>query len=488
MARMRPDLDDVALAKIKSAAERRVYDLLRRKLPSRVLVVHSLALLKRLRPGRVIDGEADFVVFDPSRGMIVIEVKGGGISHDPNEGWLSTDRNDQVHHISDPFWQASTNKHELTRFIGEAREWKFGSVPAGHAVLFPDTNPRHINLPNAQRDIVGGFDECESIESWIDRVCAFWSLNGTPTLARASAADFERLIYPKIVIPELLSARFREQEDKRIELTERQATILQAARYHRRLVISGGAGTGKTLLGSQRAFELARSGMRTLYLCYNRPLADSLAALSQLSENLYVFGFHSLCEHFVRMANRATNRRVFDEACENFPGENPYDVQWPFALTLAADALPNERFDAIIVDEAQDFGDDYWLAVEMLLRTSESQLLLFFDANQAIYRRCKNFPIKDPPFVLTRNCRNTRAIHDAAYRYYSGDPTDATDIKGDPIRLVTAPNGQEQARAILALVKELGTAGVKPTDIVFSWSPLRRIRCWTSSARPQKAR
>src|SRR5437868_2219858 len=143
MARMRPDLDYTALGNVKSAAERRVYTALRQKLPARVLVVHSLALLKRLRPGRMIDGEADFVVFDPTRGMLVIEVKGGGIEHDPERGWSSTDRQGQLHAISDPFWQASTNKHELARFIGEAKEWKFGPVPSGHAVLFPDANPRN---------------------------------------------------------------------------------------------------------------------------------------------------------------------------------------------------------------------------------------------------------------------------------------------------------------------------------------------------------
>jgi len=68
---------------------------------------------------------------------------------------------------------------------------------------------------------------------------------------------------------------------------------------------------------------------------------------------------------------------------------------------MATEILPI-RFDAIVVDEAQDFGEEYWFPIELLLRDSDrSTLFIFFDHNQAIYRRVRTFPIKDEPFLLT---------------------------------------------------------------------------------------
>ena len=46
------------------------------------------------------------------------------------------------------------------------------------------------------------------------------------------------------------------------------------------------------------------------------------------------------------------------------------------------------RHRAVLVDEAQDFSDDYWFAVEELLQDSEEgPLYIFIDENQALYRQ-----------------------------------------------------------------------------------------------------
>ena len=84
----------------------------------------------------------------------------------------------------------------------------------------------------------------------------------------------------------------------------------------------------------------------------------------------------------------------------------------------AVRATRNPPFDVIVVDEAQDFSDDYWFAVEELLRNSEDgPLYIFIDENQALYRRHGNLPVSDEPSHLTANCRNTAPLHRTEYDF-----------------------------------------------------------------------
>src|SRR5262249_18499166 len=61
-------------------------------------------------------------------------------------------------------------------------------------------------------------------------------------------------------------------EDRQITfLTQQQFHLLEAIRGLQRVLIHGGAGTGKTVLAAHLAKTLAESGMETLLACYNRP-------------------------------------------------------------------------------------------------------------------------------------------------------------------------------------------------------------------------
>lgn len=76
-------------------------------------------------------------------------------------------------------------------------------------------------------------------------------------------------------------------------------------------------------------------------------------------------------------------------------------------------ALPryNTRYDAILVDEGQDFCDLWWLPVEELLAgKTTSSFYIFLDRRQNIFRREGNLPFFGPGYVLPSNCRNTAAI------------------------------------------------------------------------------
>jgi hypothetical protein len=97
----------------KRAAEREVYVGMQR-LPADVHVYYCVAWLARRRTEGARDGEADCVVVERDRGILVVEVKGGQIARDGTTGrWTSRDTTGAVHVIGDPVAQARTSHHAL---------------------------------------------------------------------------------------------------------------------------------------------------------------------------------------------------------------------------------------------------------------------------------------------------------------------------------------------------------------------------------------
>ena len=150
------------------------------------------------------------------------------------------------------------------------------------------------------------------------------------------------------------------------------------------------------------------------------------------------------------------------------------------ALALAMDTTAL-TYDPVVVDEAQDFAEEYWLPIELLLaRSEDNYLYVFFDYNQALYHQAAKPPVNDDPFLLNANCRNTSVIHEAAYRYYFGEITDAPTIPGAPIERLVANGVEAQAKTIAGKVASLiDEERVDPADVavlVIAGSSLRWCR------------
>ena len=243
--------------------------------------------------------------------------------------------------------------------------------------------------------------------------------------------------------------------------------VLDLLRAHRRAAVSGGAGTGKTLLAVEKAKRLAKEGYKTLLTCYNRRLADHLAEVCSGIARLEVLSFHQLCYRFITEATGISGRDLVSEAKSTYPGTDLYDVQWPNALAYATEVVPG-RYDAIVCDEGQDFREEYWMPLELLLSDYvASPLYVFYDDNQNIYSRASTFPIGGEPYTLTINCRNTAKIHSGAYRFYRGVPVEPPSIEGDDIEFVSIPTIDRQAHAIASRITELSIKqSVRPSDMV----------------------
>lgn len=459
MTRLRPLLSDTQLRRLPSSAERRVYEACRAGIGDERMVIFSLPWIHVSPYGTPRDGETDFIVFDSARGILVIEVKGGGVRCDGSTGqWISVDRNGTEHEIKDPFRQAKVEKYALREYLAGEHRWRQAGVrpTLGHAVMFGDLDSvDRLAGPDRPRQIIGCRGDVGRLGSWLADVFDYWGGGSPDGVGAAGMSAVEHLLFRDIEVKPLLAAVIEDEELERIRLTAEQTGVLRMLGHRRRAVVSGGAGTGKTLLAVEKARSLADEGQRTLLVCYNRPLADHLARCCDGVSGLEAMGFHQLCDLMVARASEQSGIDLMADASSANPGMDRFDVHCPHALAMATELL-EDRYDAIVVDEAQDFGQEYWFPIELLLADAdESTLFLFYDHNQAVYSRVSTFPISDEPFLLTRNCRNTRFIHDAAYRYYSGEPTEPPPIDGGPIEVIDGPSRGSQAKRVHALVARL---------------------------------
>lgn len=473
MAEMFPLLSEQHLNRLPSSAEAKVYRALRDTLSHDYTVFFQVGWILKREDDHARDGEADFMVCHSAHGYLCIEVKGGGIGFEATTGeWFSIDRHHHKHAIKNPVEQAQRAKYSIGVKLSEQSAWKqlrHGKILRGHSVFFPDIgNKRSLIRPDIPETLIGASQDLPNIGRWIDSAFEYWGktegsfvpigLNGLEVMRKTFAKSF--------YVAPLVSLLLAEQESKRLELTKDQLRVLDFLRSRRRVAVSGGAGTGKTVLALEKARRLAAEGFNTLLTCYNRQLADHLASICAGVEGLEVMSFHQLCHRQIEKAKKVSSRDLIAEAKVTYSGQDLYDVQLPNAFAYSLDIL-EDRFDAIVCDEGQDFREEFWVPLELLLTDYEkSPLYVFYDDNQNIYSRNATFPIIDEPFTLTTNCRNTAPIHNAAYRFYKGFPVSPPDIDGDEIQFESAQSREAQAAKINARIVDLIVSqGVEAEDI-----------------------
>lgn len=470
---MIPDLSEAQLSDLPSQAEAKVYRALRDKLPQDYVVFFQVGWILRREEEQAKDGETDFLVCHPDHGYLCIEVKGGGVRFDAASGeWFSVDRHQQKHPINNPIGQALRAKYSIRSKLNEHPRWhdlSLGNVIRGHAVFFPDLGDTNaLSRPDMPAVLIGSAKTLLEPKAWIDSAFAYWGNDaGSFTPIGRRGIDVVREVFARsFAVAPLVASRLAEQEARRLVLTKDQMRVLDFLRSHRRVAVSGGAGTGKTVLALEKARRLASEGFKTLLTCYNRQLADHLSSMCAATSNLDVMSFHQLCHRQVESANQASGRDLVAEAKVTYPGKDFYDLQLPNAFAYSLDVLP-DRYDAIVCDEGQDFREEFWVPLELLLSDYErSPLYVFYDDNQNIYARASTFPIQDEPFTLTTNCRNTAPIHVAAYKHYKGEPVSPPDIDGDDVQFDTSPGRDAQAAKINARITDLvARQGVTPGDI-----------------------
>ncbi|MBK8445634.1 MAG: NERD domain-containing protein [Micropruina sp.] len=383
-------------------SERDVWQCLRRQLPQECVLLADYRLTDRHK-----DYEADLVALMPDSGVVVVEVKGSHVWVEPDGRWMisrqSGDR--QIH----PVDQARDATYALRSYVESDPRWTGTRVRWSHHVVLARTSVADdFATPDCPRWQVSGKGDLVDVGR---RVWDTTSLHRSD--ARAPTREDIDLIREILIgrnLPERdIVAVAEDRASLADRLTMEQTQLLGVTRLLNRVEIRGGAGSGKTVLAIRQASDLAGGRttgerQRVAVVCYSYGLAHhlrrSLLVGSSAKRPAFVGTFEDLARGWGIEITGSRDDSDF------------WEVELPALMAArAADLTPEARFDAVIVDEAQDFAEDWWTPLVGALRDETSGgIFAYSDERQRVFARFGRPPLAMVPLVLDHNLRNTRQI------------------------------------------------------------------------------
>jgi hypothetical protein len=413
-------IPDVAPEEILHGSERDVYIALRDQLPDSYRVVHSLPWLRPERDAvdaPLREGEADFVIFHRDYGFLVLEVKGGEEMFARGHQWFRKLAGGE-RRITNPFEQAKRNMHALTNAVEERTNGRLSpsKYVYGYAVVFPRGRASGTLPLDVAEQILIDTDRMHELERMILKAFSAFPRK-IHKLQKEEFVEMLDVLLPRFRIVRPLSPQIEAGREKLLELTDNQALAFNGLFVNKQLLVEGVAGSGKTLLAMERALAFARQGVRCLFVCYNKELAqwlrEQLAAdpdRAELAKLIDVYNLHALAAELARKAGLN-----FDVPSDQTRARQFWDEEAVSILESAVTALfamQEAQYGALVVDEAQDFGDLWWYALFPLIEGGEGgAIYVFMDLAQSL-RASAGLPPFDFParFALNVNCRNTKRI------------------------------------------------------------------------------
>ena len=189
------------------------------------------------------------------------------------------------------------------------------------------------------------------------------------------------------------------------DLQQREIITNQRQVRYRR--VKGPAGSGKSLALAARAAVLAREGKRVLICTFNitlrnylrylvsmharylasRHLSDPQIIMQNIMRQIDYLHFHAWCKRVCILADREDEYyqlwRIYDQEDEVINYRVAELVSRIYDDPLVNAVLP--RYDAILVDEGQDYRLPWWQALRKAV-TPAGEMLLVADKTQDIYK------------------------------------------------------------------------------------------------------
>ncbi|MFQ1003916.1 NERD domain-containing protein [Modestobacter sp. SSW1-42] len=387
-----PDLTDI-VKECDSDAERLVARLLAgiNGVPDAV-AFHSVKLRSHAYKQQA---EADFVVLWKGV-VVVVEVKGGGVRK--AEGvWYSVDRRGDWHRLStSPMEQARSAMYALR---GILEEEGVGWIAHEALVITPDIDaPPHAVEWEPTHWLAKDDMSVAGLQAALDAVVA--RSKEAPAGRRKARADVLRArLFGEFTRMPVIDAQRGAVLEAQNRATEDQARVLASLARNQRMMILGGAGTGKSLVLAEAAKQEASQGKRVL-ITFHSP---------------------SLLRFF--------EQRVTDRAIEVLPFD---------ALT------PGAEYDAVFIDEAQDLMTPESMdRLDSILAggRASGRWRMFLDPNNQAHvdgrfdRDVYEIVTAEASsFDLDRNVRNTRSIVHVVQEYLGADVGDPGIVHGERVQ------------------------------------------------------
>lgn len=455
---------------IKSNAEKKMYDILQELDLKNAYVLHSLGLPKHQVK---IYGEIDFVVVC-DRGIACLEIKGGRI--ECREGkWIFKDRYG-VEHVKaeSPFAQVTGNMFSLRDILRK----KFPNNPhvnnllVACGVVFPD-----IRFTSSSQEVIPEviYDAgTENVTEYMGRVFDYWKERQHREPGRLSPADIRSIVdflRGEFTFIPSLGSRLETVEKHLLRLTSEQAQIMEALGVNDHLLISGGAGTGKTLLAADFAVKQTAQGSKVLFLTYNKNLAYDVKRQAGAITGLKIINIHALFGEYVPINADSVKENPGIYFSEKLPDD------FYICLQGMDEQKRNElQYDLLVMDEGQDIlKPNYLYCLDCLLRGGfdKGKWAVFYDEKQNIYnpeyREGLEILLSYPNtrFQLFVNCRNTIQIGTYSAKVSGMETGTFLRERGEEVQKVTYAGEDDFERKIKDIIKGLKKEQVQMADIVF---------------------
>jgi hypothetical protein len=420
----------------QSRAELRVFDQLRRAFTSggktSWFAMHSLNLprheYKRF-------GEIDFVVCGPG-GVFVLEVKGGSVScHDGI--WQTTNRHGETDRLKEsPFKQAEGALHGLRKKLPAS---VLDSFVVGYGVIVPDCNWPSGRAAEWDRETLADARDFREFERWLERLIRHWhNKDGKPDASADALRTLRQVLRPDFDAAKPLHAHVNDVEERIARLTDDQLRLVDIVDANPRVLCTGGAGTGKTMLAIELAKRWTAQGKNVALVCHSPWLKGFL-------ERSRVSGLA------VGLADS-------------------------IGTTLRRTGI--DKFDALIVDEGQDLLNMSCLDkldVALMGGIDKGQWCFFHDVNNQsglcgeyspdAYDYLMSFHPAQVP--LRTNCRNSLQILEKVQQTLNADMGTSSVGQG-PVVVELKVDGQRDVPNLLAreLRRLIENEGCSPGEIM----------------------
>jgi len=430
---------DLSINKLKGA-EARVVQLLADGLSDGWFVIPRLDITAPRRPY-----EVDVLLIHPGYGILAVEIKGGPFEIREGE-WYR--RGELVG--PPPPRQAQDAAYELRKRLREADK-RLRRVHVEHAVALPDLVDFDGQLP------IGVIPEqlffADDLDAPLAGVQALMTRRGAnQSLDEEQLAAVMAVVRPNVDFQWNPEAHHGFNRRTLQRISSEQTRALTSLDVNRRVVVTGRAGSGKTRLAVAWAGRAFRRGERTLLTCYNRPIADWLKERAPDTELLRIDSIQGTVMNLAGLPE--------------LPVPEGADQRWwdtvPFEHLEQNLGLVEERFDTVIVDEAQDFSPHWLDTIEQLLADDGPQrVLMLCDPGQGVYERGFVLPEPGPDLVradLGVNCRNSQAVASLLTELGGASPAPGAP-EGTPVTLIAVESGskavEEAQRAVQHLLEDL---------------------------------
>ena len=403
-------------------AERTVWEALRDQLPDDVALFAGVGL----QDGAT-EREIDLLVAWPGVGLAVIEVKGGHVTREGGTWWQGSG---ERRHEIDPVRQVQDARHVLHQLLVRYG-YDAARARTAHVVALPHVHvPQDWAAPELPRTMLLDRTDVASAAGLVRHAIDGHGAGFAPLddAAMDGLVHFLAGSFPSQVEVLATAAAFEDHLD---HLTRDQAKMLDHLSSFHRLQVVGGAGTGKTWLALEQARRRAAAGDRVALLCYSRGLGRYLQRITRTwkprERPAFVGLFHDLPIAWGAQQGADDDVDFFERIL-------------PVRLGELADSRPRaELFDTVVVDEAQDFGEQWWPSLVRCLRDPDGGgLFVFLDEAQRVFGRDGVAPIATPPVHLDENLRSTKQIAQLCGSLRDG-VTRPRGTDGAPVRILDVP-------------------------------------------------